>query len=314
MKTALVVFVMALPHIPWGSVSACSCSTSAPPLKAMARTDCVFTGKVTMLKEIENPVRLAATITVTKRLKGEMPDTVLVTTGFGGGDCGFPFEQGESYLIYAQRQKDGILYTNICMRTGFLKDAATEILELEGRLPKLRHPSTPPSLRLVGKIEDAGYNGLIFSLENTLHDRIFLFSGSTGTHRVQVQVDGSWIDYAPNWTVSPRKALASKEEAAALERWKQSYEGMETKGEATYLNRMSAMREFIAIPTTSHTWRVGIEYITEAEFDAGKEIQQSGQCIWSEAIVPQNVQAPELTFEKAFTREAAIPHPLGAPK
>ena len=75
------------------------------------------------------------------------------------------------------------------------------------------------------------------------------------------------------------------------------------KHSATYLDRLSSTRDFIAVPTNRKTWRVGLQYITEAEFDAGKEVQESQRFIWSEAIVPTKVDVPALTFEQAFARE-----------
>ena len=35
----------------------------------------------------------------------------------GGGDCGYPFQRGEKYVVYARKNTDGTLVTNICSRT-----------------------------------------------------------------------------------------------------------------------------------------------------------------------------------------------------
>lgn len=40
--------------------------------------------------------------------------TAEVWTGMGGGDCGYEFKIGQSYLIYAGRTPDGRLHTSIC--------------------------------------------------------------------------------------------------------------------------------------------------------------------------------------------------------
>ncbi len=108
------------------------------------------------------------------------------------------------------------------------------------------------------------------------------------------------MDYAPNCGVSSRKELSQEEASKEFERWRFSYEGTETKHSATYLDRLASTRDFIAVPTTRKTWRVGLQYITEAEFDAGKKIQDSQHFIWSEAIVPTKLDPPTLTFEQAF--------------
>lgn len=38
-------------------------------------------------------------------------------TGLGGGDCGFGFERGEKYIVYAYKKPDGRLGTGSCSRT-----------------------------------------------------------------------------------------------------------------------------------------------------------------------------------------------------
>jgi hypothetical protein len=55
---------------------------------------------------------------------------VVVFTGSGGGDCGFPFRRGESYLVYASANTDGWLGTGICGRTAELSRAAADLREL----------------------------------------------------------------------------------------------------------------------------------------------------------------------------------------
>ena len=44
-------------------------------------------------------------VLVLKKFKGEIiADTIPIITGLGGGDCGFPFEIGKEYLIYANKR------------------------------------------------------------------------------------------------------------------------------------------------------------------------------------------------------------------
>lgn len=311
MKLPALLAALAIVQMVAGPAWACTCAPALPPLKALAKADAVFSGEVASIakRDLEIGdvrkivVSQVADIAVRQSWKGKISGTVKIHTGGGGGDCGFPFEKGESYLIYAMRDDEGNLTTNICMRTWFLEDAATEVLELEGRLPEPTDPPAPPTFRLIGKIDDAGYEGLIFTLHNRLHERIFLFQGSTNTHCVQVYETNSWVDYAPNCGVRNRKELSQEEASSEFERWRLSYEGTETKHSATYLDRLSSTRDFIAIPTTRKTWRVGLQYLTEAEFDDGKQIQKSQRYIWSEAIVPTKLDLPILAFEQAFEQE-----------
>lgn len=70
-------------------------------------------------------------------------DTITIRTGFGNGDCGFPFHIGDSYLIYGKYEKNvnysseklgrspkelqGIFRTNICYRTQPLTSAQSDL-------------------------------------------------------------------------------------------------------------------------------------------------------------------------------------------
>ena len=51
-------------------------------------------------------------------------------TGVGGGDCGFSFRAGQTYLVYATGRREA-LHTSICSRTRPLEEA-TEDLEALG--------------------------------------------------------------------------------------------------------------------------------------------------------------------------------------
>jgi hypothetical protein len=54
----------------------------------------------------------------------------------GNGDCGFGFERGASYLVFAgKEEKDGSLSTGICSGTALLEDSAPELRLLRGEPP-----------------------------------------------------------------------------------------------------------------------------------------------------------------------------------
>jgi hypothetical protein len=76
----------------------------------------------------------AVTLRVDHVWKGGEAETVVVLTGHGGADCGFLFERGESYLVYADRGVGESLYAGICGRTAELSRAAADIRELGGPL------------------------------------------------------------------------------------------------------------------------------------------------------------------------------------
>jgi hypothetical protein len=243
-----------------------------------------------------------ATVLVVKRLQGRVKGRVIVTTGDGMGDCGFGFAKGESYLIYATRAKDGRWYTDSCAGTQSLVDAHNEILELEGRLPVLKSPEQAPTLELRGKINDAGYNGFIILLRNNLHSRIFYHYPD---HFIQVRRNGIWVDYPPNYNLGPRAEIPEESEASLLEeanKRNQETDAAYSPYSGLYVDRLSAVANFVGEPTAKLVWRVGVRYVSERELDAGKRFQDSKHIIWSDPI-DAPTQAKQLSFKEAFTPE-----------
>lgn len=103
---------------------ACSCMVPPPPLEALAQVDAVFTAVAERVEraEVDTGYGMLPRKRVELRLEAVwkgMPegDSVTVWTGLGGGDCGFAFEEGKSYLVYARRHDDGRLTTGLCDRT-----------------------------------------------------------------------------------------------------------------------------------------------------------------------------------------------------
>src|SRR5690242_20093151 len=64
------------------------------------------------------------TLSVLRVYSGQISGQTTLTTGLGTGDCGFDFETGKQYLIYANRIAPDSLYTNICFGTSPLDEAA----------------------------------------------------------------------------------------------------------------------------------------------------------------------------------------------
>ena len=70
--------------------------------------------------------------------KGAVTETfVMMTSSLGAGDCGFPFEAGHEYLIYAyEREGYDLLAAWLCTRTQPLEYAEEDLAFLgKGRLP-----------------------------------------------------------------------------------------------------------------------------------------------------------------------------------
>ena len=72
--------------------------------------------------------------------KGLDTSTIEVSTGRGGGDCGYSFLTNEEYLVYASHaygRPDGYWVTSTCSRTAELSNAADDFLYLDA-LPTIQ--------------------------------------------------------------------------------------------------------------------------------------------------------------------------------
>lgn len=129
----------------------CSCVGPETAADALQSADAVFAGRVvsvrdTVLDEPDFPEwpRRVVTLRVDRAWKGVEAETVTVLTGMGGGDCGFPFRVGETYLVYARRGgRDGTgpLATGICGRTALFAHADKDLRELGA--PQRTWPARP---------------------------------------------------------------------------------------------------------------------------------------------------------------------------
>jgi hypothetical protein len=107
-------------------VQACSCAgvTSTPCDTGWNLGDTIFLGKTIAMDKVTWPQSdaslssFAARFTVEEGFRGAVVGEVVVYTGAGGGDCGYPFVPGTSYLVYATRSAtDGLLRAGICSET-----------------------------------------------------------------------------------------------------------------------------------------------------------------------------------------------------
>ena len=93
----------------------------------------MFVARVTKIERGDRGQSVTMEISTT--WKGTKGKVVTVETGLGGGDCGYGFEEGESYLVYAYQRKieegsAGPLRTGICSRTRPLAKARGDIKAL----------------------------------------------------------------------------------------------------------------------------------------------------------------------------------------
>ena len=73
------------------------------------------------------------TFIVSRTYKGTTQQQAIVLTGLGGGDCGYDFEYGKEYLVYASATGSSDLVTSICTGTAPLEDAGAKLRLLRGQ-------------------------------------------------------------------------------------------------------------------------------------------------------------------------------------
>ncbi|MEZ7170600.1 hypothetical protein [Sporosarcina sp. OR05] len=138
-KRLCIAFCLVVVFIIGGNsleVSACSCVMPPPPEEALLDAEAVFSGEVIKIvdnKNLLNGYGFTVYFAVDESWKGVEQSEVSVTTGYHDGDCGFPFEVGQSYLVYASlgdMNNKSTLSTSICQRTTNLSNAAEDLNEL----------------------------------------------------------------------------------------------------------------------------------------------------------------------------------------
>jgi len=124
---------------------ACSCVAPWPPTEALAGATAVFVGKVSnldvstgLLTSSADPVEV--TFQVSKVWKGPVHSTLLATTARSGASCGYGFERGQEYLVYA-RGTETELEVSLCSRTQPLSAADEDLAVLgQGNIPTAEAP------------------------------------------------------------------------------------------------------------------------------------------------------------------------------
>jgi hypothetical protein len=136
---------------------ACKCVSPPPDIKTARdlaqwtanRSDAIFEGRVDRVElkwglmeakvgaviptdvEEDPPVMLVS-FDASRSYRGGQQKNIRIRTGVGGGDCGFHFEVGEQYLVYAFADESGQLSTGICSGTALLEESKTDLSYLRG--------------------------------------------------------------------------------------------------------------------------------------------------------------------------------------
>jgi hypothetical protein len=92
--------------------------------------------------------------------RGAQHKNIRVRTGIGGGDCGFDFEVGKQYLVYAFADESGHLSTGICSGTALVEASQTNLSYLRGEtIVSLKEKRSAASIvvgKLCGRVVRAG--------------------------------------------------------------------------------------------------------------------------------------------------------------
>ncbi|WP_342542674.1 hypothetical protein MHH33_00870 [Paenisporosarcina sp. FSL H8-0542] len=142
MMLSVVFCLFSLSIVPTTSY-ACSCAQPPSVEDELERSQAVFSGKVLEVKVQKNfkgYVKKRVLIEVAETWKGVSESQVIITTGSGGGDCGYEFQVGQEYLVYATESTmygdKAELVTVICDRTTELSAAQEDLTVLgEGKEP-----------------------------------------------------------------------------------------------------------------------------------------------------------------------------------
>jgi hypothetical protein len=135
-------------------VFACSCAPPGTPIQELNRSGAVFAGKVVAIDAPSNlPILttsfpfinflsssadpVSVTFDVSDVWKGPAYRQLVVTTVRDSASCGYPFQVGETYLVYATEQ-GAELTTNLCSRTNSISQAQSDLVALG--------PGTAPTL------------------------------------------------------------------------------------------------------------------------------------------------------------------------
>ena len=121
---------------------ACSCPIPPGAERALSSSEAVFSGKVV---EIDRPSEGPGwssgdpetdTFRVSESWKGPKGAMLEVKTPVAGMSCGYPFKEGQEYLVYASEGQQG-LETSLCSATKPLSKAGADLAVLgNGEKPK----------------------------------------------------------------------------------------------------------------------------------------------------------------------------------
>jgi hypothetical protein len=97
--------------------------------------------------------------------RGDQRRPMRLSTGLGGGDCGFDFEVGKRYLVYAFKDEAGELSTSTCTRTTRLRKSPENLAYLPGKrvAPATNKEASITTSKLCGRVVPTDATGSVDS-------------------------------------------------------------------------------------------------------------------------------------------------------
>ena len=116
-----------------GRAMACSCMSPPPFEKSVKQADAVFVGEVASSAPVDGRQRfmgmmsdelVAYGFAVEEVVAGDVGSSVEVITHSSSATCGFPFQEGDRYVVFAD-EREGRLETYLCSRTEPINETVT---------------------------------------------------------------------------------------------------------------------------------------------------------------------------------------------
>lgn len=119
-----------------GKSLACSCEPPPPPHEALEQSVAVFSGTVTGVEDWDTAndgLFWRITLSVSETWAGPEGGEIDIVTASDGARCGYPFDVGGQYLVYAhgyRTEDERLPATGLCTRTRLLEEAEADLVDL----------------------------------------------------------------------------------------------------------------------------------------------------------------------------------------
>jgi hypothetical protein len=128
-RSAAVSLLLAAFFLAWtGPAHACKCAEPPSARDALASAGAVFEGRVEKLTPAGND--LVVEFSVTQGWKNAATERLRLRTPLASAACGYPFNAGESYLVYADAGAGDGLRVSHCSRTRLAAEGEPDVAEL----------------------------------------------------------------------------------------------------------------------------------------------------------------------------------------